>query len=75
VTETSIAGRLIQNWARYTLQLSAAEQEVLANLADAPAVRQQAQAIFQTTLATDAQRREIALRMALAELQAYLEQA
>ena len=63
----------LKAWAHYTLALSIVEQDVLKDLANEPAAHQQVQAILQTTLSTEYQRREIALRMALAELQVRIE--
>jgi len=73
MSEKTPGARFVEAWARYSLELSAAQSAVNEHLSKEPAVFQEAQAIIQTTLATFAQRREVALRMALAEFQLYLE--
>lgn len=71
--DTAVAAHFLRKWADYTLALGAAEQQVLQDLSNAPAARQQVQFIFQTALANEPLRREVALRMALAELPLFLE--
>jgi hypothetical protein len=73
VPSNELTALFLKAWARYTIALATVEQDVLKDLQSEPAARQQVQALFQTTLSTDAQRREIALRMALAELQVLIE--
>lgn len=75
MSDSETGKRFLMNWARYTMALASGAHEATRGLADDAAAMQQLQAILQTTLATDAQRREVALRMALAEFQVWLEHA
>lgn len=56
-------------WARRTMELNGAVASATNELSKEPAVLQQLQSIQQNELATDAKRREVALRLALAEYQ------
>jgi hypothetical protein len=73
--DADVCKALVKSWARYTLALAACEQPVLNELIKEPAALQQARAIFQNDLSTEVKRREVAFRVALAELQATLTQS
>ena len=70
--ENQKAKIFLKAWARYTLALASATQPVLKELANDPAPFQQVQFLEQTHLSTDAQRREVAMWMALQELNALI---
>jgi hypothetical protein len=59
----------LKSWARHTLDLATAQAPARNELTSEAAAMQQLQQIAQNELSTDAKRREIALRLALAEYQ------
>jgi hypothetical protein len=71
--DTQRAAIFLKAWARYTLALASAVQPTLRDLSNEPAAFQQVQILNQTQLATDVQRREVALQMALVEFQNLIE--
>lgn len=69
MNEADLAKEFVKRWARMTLGLQACQPNVLADLANEPTSRQQAQVIFTESLGSMEERRKLALQLAIVSFQ------
>lgn len=74
MAEIDLVKNLVKSWIRFDIELQAVETKLLNELASDSAAFQRAQFLYTNVLGNDERRREIALRLAIAEFQETLAQ-
>jgi hypothetical protein len=69
MNEAELAKEFVKRWARMTVGLQTSQPTVLAELGNEPAAKQQAQVMFDESLGSSAERRKIALELAIVSFQ------
>jgi hypothetical protein len=69
VAESTLDKEFVKSWARHIIELGRVQEAALNELGKEPAARQQVEFLYRDLLSNDQGRRDVALRLAIAEYQ------